>query len=590
METVRKKICLEESRNRKEGILPFIPFDSTFTGVFTEVDEENSNWGNFTADILGFTFSGMVMSSASTIHDTEWEWKGTDGERIRSREMIRRYNAILDILRNGTFVERVDNRLCSEGEDPSETKDPNDGYLYRVKKVDSAEQYSFLRGCRPLDAFFFERIDDKTYRQVNVTIEDGEVYKAEGDDRFKIEDKAKQFSGQCGILITDAETYSQYGGQDFINEVDKVFLKAEFFEDKDSLAVPYLEVPIALVSTMAEVGEMTPYDDEAEYKPTVNTKLKPQWSSFSGVEVESKLYNVRSSKYEMSDEGTLPGIFVSGGFFTFKGEGSWEETDGSQWTCGDGQSTLESNEYQTTPLFSTGEALAESLGWTKANFRVLYNNTEETPMVIPYEVNIAHNISSGEGFYVADYIKEINYYDSEGVKTESPKEAAEIEFIYVIQGQCGGIEDGKVILPSEKSGLIYHERYNFEYAKAITATFDGVESTVYCNNIDFEGAAVDVYSSDFNLTKKGNIANLLSGFTGDIWQDGITFDESGYTINTPIFKEEGKMGALFGVKTDLDDIEIDRGNAAAFERHFILSECNTYDDLENYRNNFFNID
>ena len=37
------------------------------------------------------------------------------------------------------------------------------------------------------------------------------------------------------------------------------------------------------------------------------------------------------------------------------------------------------------------------------------------------------------------------------------------------------------------------------------------------------------------------------------------------------------------------NLTYNRGNAAAWENHFKLSECNTLEDLENYGNNFFNL-
>ena len=42
---------------------------------------------------------------------------------------------------------------------------------------------------------------------------------------------------------------------------------------------------------------------------------------------------------------------------------------------------------------------------------------------------------------------------------------------------------------------------------------------------------------------------------------------------------------LYGTLVDIHTEE----NAAAWEKHFKLSECNTLEDLENYGNNFFNI-
>ena len=47
------------------------------------------------------------------------------------------------------------------------------------------------------------------------------------------------------------------------------------------------------------------------------------------------------------------------------------------------------------------------------------------------------------------------------------------------------------------------------------------------------------------------------------------------------------MGVQF-INPDVD-ANIQRGTAASYERHNILGEIKTFDDLENYRNNFFEL-
>ena len=57
--------------------------------------------------------------------------------------------------------------------------------------------------------------------------------------------------------------------------------------------------------------------------------------------------------------------------------------------------------------------------------------------------------------------------------------------------------------------------------------------------------------------------------------------------NINVFKNE----LLNGVQDYVGDIDVrmDRGMAASFERHNALGEINTMQDLEHYRNNFFDI-
>jgi hypothetical protein len=63
--------------------------------------------------------------------------------------------------------------------------------------------------------------------------------------------------------------------------------------------------------------------------------------------------------------------------------------------------------------------------------------------------------------------------------------------------------------------------------------------------------------------------------------------------------KDGAVGALLYTKDGYEGLQeepkyninlmYNRGNAAAWENHFKLSECNTMEDLENYGNNFFNL-
>ena len=100
--------------------------------------------------------------------------------------------------------------------------------------------------------------------------------------------------------------------------------------------------------------------------------------------------------------------------------------------------------------------------------------------------------------------------------------------------------------------------------------------------IKYENTQKNVYSNDLNLYREANITNILDMPLGDIWK----LDNS--AIKTPLFKEEYLMGASMDSKIDIN-VSIDRGYATAFEKHLVLTECNTFEDLLNLRNNMFNL-
>ena len=61
-------------------------------------------------------------------------------------------------------------------------------------------------------------------------------------------------------------------------------------------------------------------------------------------------------------------------------------------------------------------------------------------------------------------------------------------------------------------------------------------------------------------------------------------------IDNPIFMYDYNLGKLENLVENIEDIDIYRGSASAFELHYKIGEINTFEDLMNYGNNIFNID
>jgi hypothetical protein len=120
----------------------------------------------------------------------------------------------------------------------------------------------------------------------------------------------------------------------------------------------------------------------------------------------------------------------------------------------------------------------------------------------------------------------------------------------------------------------YKEIYPFRY---VTSETTGVRY----KDIDFNNKITTIYNRDFDLSREGNLAIITQLPTGEVWNH----DEA---TDSPVFKKEYLNGISEEPKVDVD-IELDRGSASAFERHFKLLECNTMEDLENQGNNIFNL-
>lgn len=624
MEIIRKRICLEKSRSRVNGLLPFIHYNDQ--NAESPLTNDGSSWGNFPADFEdgnGYTF--------------------LDGEVTRTMELLRRYNIIMGIIRNGIFVERIDDLSCAAIGTDNRYK-----VITETDTLENLIQKCAFESGSPVSIDSVTKGEDGTY-----DIPDGKKY---------------------AVIITDYETYEKFDGVKFAKDME-----GRMIGNKQGSKIPYINVPILLKQECHDMGVMTDYIEDTGYleKPTdfsyearggvafdIKEKKSPDGKTelsdefkelnptrLNGLEYEvnSLLTSLRSPDYAMADEETLPGIWQTydkdGGqmfkctyFITTstihatkkedeEGNISWDweeytnsipnntlsihkgnsvrndsyDEDGNvtaktqtckYWQydpvsikldCADDEAVAPGEtKYQSITIFGT--ITSRLKGKTPNNgdfyyFLVRYKNDASSPMLIPYEEKSLRNIrviNEEKNVYIADWVEHINPKpDADGIITGDT-----IEFEYVIQRRSD----------DANTGILYKESYMFEPCAVTSVTIDGVDNVpIYYQKIDFDSSKKTIYSSDYNLYRSGNTSTITQMTAGDIWRSGITYDDTGETLNAPVFKDEFLMGSAFAVKSSVD-VEISRGNAAAFERHLILTECNTFEDVENYRNNYFNIE
>ena len=134
-------------------------------------------------------------------------------------------------------------------------------------------------------------------------------------------------------------------------------------------------------------------------------------------------------------------------------------------------------------------------------------------------------------------------------------------------------------------GIKYTDTYDFE-VKAITATINETEKTFTYIDIDYDSGSEIVVLE--NLDNLNYLTKLSSVKYNTLSCDRTIPNMSPDFVNVPYFMEDYKIGTTY-VNNELDDIIVDRGNAAAFEKHLRLTEVKTMQDLENYGNNYFKI-
>ena len=668
MEIIRKTICLEKSKSRVNSGLPYIECNGsgeiltcdTVTivnrehDVIVEKEYHTNNFGNFQCDIdITNPLFNDIISATTTL-----QVPGED--YIRTTNLFKRYNELLETLRTSLHLKHIKNEGCED------TGTHSDTYLsdFKYSGVSGDTTYGFLREAKVVPMF------DEEGNENFVNLGNG-LYEGYYENDY-----------DYVIVINDYDSFQEDGGKELILLVDSFLVNPDTgtsISNTDGFIVPYVSIPLLLTQNKDSLGIMTPYIDEYNeylYKcgdhsydtsgiPDTNTwilepKSVDEVEVSEDITVESRLTSLRIQKYFKSDDDELlpglfvdfphngvgpffkctfrtgtsstegeyrytkveesPGVYVKGSFVEkiedekpsyggdyanieympygeevitqtnvvtdeyivdkFKRDYQWWEIDnageGTNLKCADGEAIQwgSNDKYQTLTVFnSLLYYTVNSYGLpdgSSYHFLVKYDNSENSPMVVPYIVGEVVNKSFNEfdSAYTGDYVISMEENDDE------------ITFEYVV----GAHFDSGYTTPVSDTGIYYKETYPYYTSISATTTLDKVKDTIYWyNEIDFNSESKVVYSEDLNLTRTAVTTTVGSIQLGDVWKC-----DDGSVINTPLIKEEYLMSASMDAVTDID-VAIDRGNATAFERHLILSECNTFEDIENYRNNFYNL-
>lgn len=448
---------------------------------------------------------------------------------VRMKTVARTYNRILNIIREGVKLNRKSN-LSSCAETGSESK----YVLAEEFDINQITCEGIAYGIHSINSF--DRINETEYETHIPSIQEGSIVLIDVED----EDGANEIKEKLLYCYRILFCGEKHGG---------------------TYVTPYIEMPLALNQDIADLGHMTDYQDEWNEFPN-----KDGISIYSGdtytYTTDSKLQFLRSKKLYTDDDGNLlPGLFEEEGKlwkYTYDGE-KWshsnQEARFANKTCGDGLSNGECvnvNIYRTVSIEAIVQAMLSGASTDGSYyFYVKYKNDKETPMKIPFTVGVV----DGNG------ISNISY-DSDFVT---------FEYSY--------------------NDIQYKEAYKYNTGQTMEIVLDGYENiTIYYNEIDYDFTEQTIYNKHYGLYREGNLADIVQYREGHVWCDDKSngYVASAETINAPIFKEEYLLGISSTFKADVN-VTINRGNAAAFERHFKLSECNSMEDLENYGNNIFNL-
>lgn len=468
---------------------------------------------------------------------------------IKTKTISRLYSKLLNTIRNGIKLKRKSNLSDCAGSGSESIYVLDDEF--DITQIDCN---GISYGIHSINSF--DKISDTEYETNIPSISEDSIVLIDVEEENGA-NEIKEKLLRCYRILFCGRIYRD------------VYYVIQSLGETYTLTTPYIEMPLALNQDIQDLGHMTDYQDWLDEFPnedgiSVDTKfhnnvpnpLSSTTKSITGYTTDSKLQTLRSKKLYTDDEGNLlPGLFVEDGKM-------WKYTyNGSKWahsnqpasfngkTCGDGLSNGEcknANVYRTVSLDATVQAILSGASTGDYYyFYVKYKNDENNPMTIP--------------FVTGDSINSITY--------SSDNEFVTIDYDY--------------------NDISYKETYKYNPGQTMNITLDGFENIViYYNEIDYEFTEQTIYNKHYDVYREGNLADITEYITADVWgKDGSM---SAYTVNAPIFKEEYLLGISSAFESEID-VTINRGNAAAFERHFKLSECNTMEDLENYGNNIFNL-
>lgn len=198
-------------------------------------------------------------------------------------------------------------------------------------------------------------------------------------------------------------------------------------------------------------------------------------------------------------------------------------------------------------------------------------DSKENPKVfkIPYALNKPMNISRFEGEFSGTVIYDV--LSNKNVTQESGNTYVTLKYIL-------GATSGE---PKSHSGIHYKEVHSFKPYCVDKLIIDGVyEAEVLYEKIEKKDPE-QVYSEELMETRDADLAEITGMEIGTQWTSASCVNAYLYTEDdTDCLQEYPQINI---------NVSFNRGNAAAWEKRFKLSECNTMEDLENYGNNYFNI-
>lgn len=644
MRTIKKQICREELISRLPALFAYLEADET--GVFhlhKSTDALQGCWGKIVSDIempsnIPYLAEFYIVNGKELIHNAEYVAL-TDEEKEGNtyslyQNKVYEKNDLSEIITQEGYDEKENKEKLNYHEIVNVMVVGEKTYSYRTLmnfyykyKGEYSQQplFSFIGRYIGLVDVTVEQTEERDLMPSKVYLADLRrllpIYQRYDVIYQKYKDEYTGYSKQKNLdhsICCAIKTYMRMGGEDMYN-----FLKGLFNEMNTRAGEAYgmavgeaqLSILINMNQSQNDLGYLSCYLNEwipgefhkggELYTYDGNTYVcdEDNWDWFD--ERTGELVFFKPDYYEKSKKEHFTKVSenVKGNVISAKYPNGGKKIEGESFTISSkSDSKLNGLRRYTKYINEVGEFEEEPDGenWLYffrtnlvMNISVITDDDGNIADIVEYE-------STGNRVKTTDSNKLAAYGDVIHSITRD-KENRTITFEYYIGAHLtaekkGSTDSSPIIWTNfvyKDGGVKYTETYSYEEGGEIDKMSD--------NDFDkyVKGENANDYRFDFHKYPFGVNGNMsrteVYTHRGNLTWDYISTD-SEVTDNgdvdymyADIIKENYLMGITYKPEVE-SSVFIDRGNYSAFERHIALSQVNTMEDLETYRNGgFFNM-
>jgi hypothetical protein len=380
------------------------------------------------------------------------------------------------------------------------------------------------------------------------------VYYSEIQDILDTMDKIKNSEDCC-----TKSDYEAMGGDEmflFLDTNSSTFDSEVEILKKHNL-IPYVDIPLALSCDIEDLGIM--FNDEQEWiagnKYNIGDIVTYNDASYIATKENNGVYNAKYDEVYFDTLNNNNEIVLS----------NWQEyldlENFSVEKIIEGEAVSQLKSFRTTRKCYTdnGQMLDGMLPYKEGTTELIKNNNGYVELLPPFLVGVPFSVTTDDnGDKYGDVLYEI-----------TEEEGNVIRFKYAIGGKLN--RDGSYTI-NTNDGIHYNEAYLYSWQE-VRDEIDGNPVKMKYRLINFS-LNVDNGSTFPILSKVRYKAQ-------DVWNNDAA-------ITVPTFRKDYLIGMMEYPTEDVD-VVIDRGLSHAFEKHLMLTETNTFNDLKNYKNNYFNL-